>query len=132
MEQEQFEQARLNHAAGELHAACSELCRRHQFMDKALPAKLKELVDRHRQHCKWVDGIDFPEMHVLLFPRLGAVELVRKDWERKAIEIWIVNCTVKYPNITAVEIAAAVAGAWPSYVKDVRVRHAMNTHRQQH
>lgn len=75
------------------------------------------IIDDHR--ARWLlRGVRFPRMRVMAFPRIGQMEVVRADLDRKAIQTTLVNMTVKHPSLMADEIAAACAHAFPDYRPD--------------
>lgn len=106
--------------------------RRLAWSNKRLFAKLKhhllgKMMTRQLYHeaCQIVEdhvteaalyGIRFPELAVIGLPGVGAIEVVRADLEPRDLQVWAVNLTVKYPKITACEIAEALARHFPNYV----------------
>lgn len=113
MKESDFQDARLRHAAGVLHAEVSRLAEG-MAMDRSTVDKIAEWVEIHRRDCKRM-GIDFPEMVVVAFPRIGAIEICRRDWTTPDVENFILGCVQKYPEITTPEIAKAIERAWPGY-----------------
>lgn len=77
--------------------------------------RLGELLADHRRDCRSQLGVDFPVLAAFVFPRLGQIDLVRADMPQTEIEKTIVNFTVKYPDVTAQEVAFAVTTAFPDY-----------------
>ena len=75
------------------------------------------IIDAHR--VAWLlRGVKFPRMRILAFPSIGQMEIVRADLDRKGIQVTLVNMTVKHPRLTADDIAAACAHAFPDYRPD--------------
>lgn len=75
------------------------------------------IIDDHR--VRWLlRGVQFPRMRIMAFPRIGRMEVVRADLDRAAIQVTLVNMTVKYPALTAQEIATACGHAFPDYRPD--------------
>lgn len=121
MNEDELRQARLNNFAGLLHERIRAYCVG-RMLDSATVLGLKEIVDQARSHARVHEGLDFPPMHVIAFPRLGAIEIVRKDLDERSLQTWIVNLTVKYPGITPIEIARALKDAFPNYRVDATAR----------
>jgi hypothetical protein len=57
----------------------------------------------------------WPELAVICLRSVGALEVIRADITSKDLEVWAVNLTVKYPQITARDIAEALAEHFPGY-----------------
>jgi hypothetical protein len=113
MKEADFQDARLRHAAGVLFENISRLATG-MAMEPATIAAIADWIAIHRADCKRM-GIDFPEMVVVAFPRLGAIEICRRDWTVPDVETFILDCVSKYPTISAAEIAEAIKKAWPGY-----------------
>lgn len=108
-----IQEHRARHAATLLTNEVKHFCEGRPC-DNATINAIEDLIKRHRA-AACLHGIDFPEMVVMPFPRLGAVEIVRRDLDEKAIQTIVLNVTVKYPMVTAHELAAAVRYAFPGY-----------------
>lgn len=114
MNQEALQNARLNHWAGLIHQRVSAFCNGRRC-DRSTVERVRDMVQDMREIARLRDGVMIPPMHVIVFPKCGAVEIVRKDMEEAGLNIWIVNLTVKYPTITPQEIAGALKAAFPDY-----------------
>lgn len=90
-----------------------------KFLGRKLsPSHIREVGDLlawHRRTCRQSLGVDFPVLVAFVFPRLGQIDLVRADLPHREIEQTIVNFTVKYPDVTAEEVAFALKHAFPDY-----------------
>lgn len=113
MKESDFQDARLRHAAGVLFTEVSRLATG-MPMDRASVETIAGWIEIHRRDCKRM-GIDFPEMVVVAFPRIRAIEICRRDWSTPDVETFILDCVTKYSGITAPEIAEAISKAWPGY-----------------
>lgn len=85
-----------------------------QIMTQQLYDQTRDLVETHvttaRQH-----GVRFPDLAVVYLTGCRAVEIVRADMEPTDIQQWCLNLTVRYPQVTAREIAEALARHFPAY-----------------
>jgi hypothetical protein len=113
MDQEQFEDAQQRHVAGRMHQTVADFATGRE-MNRDTIAGVQQIVETYCQRARG-RGIKMPPMTVLGFASCGAIEIVRKDWERDAIERWAVNMTVKYPTVTAQDLARAISATWPMY-----------------
>lgn len=112
---QEAEDARLNNAAGHLHARL--VARVYKHGRRFTPNCIHDLVicvKEHRRECAR-RGIAFPEMALVILPEQGAVEAIRRDSTREAIQQHILNWTVKHPNVTPQEIGAAILRAFPEF-----------------
>jgi|GEM_PF-4983687 len=75
--------------------------------------KTREIVAYHSGKAKR-EGIDFPELAIMVFPKQGGIEIVNRDMDVQGIRITILNLTVKYPKISVAEIVDAVKQIWPN------------------
>lgn len=119
MNESEFQEARLNDAAQRLGALVTNLVAG-RLLDRTTINGVRDIVQEFCRVSRQRDRITMPDLDVIGFARIGAIEIVRRDWEREAVQNWIVNCTVKYPDINAEEIARAVAGTWPDYRLDMQ------------
>jgi hypothetical protein len=78
-----------------------------------LPA-LREAIAHHLAACRR-RGVRFPTLTVLPFPRLGTFQLVRADLDEASIRTLIVNLALNLTGVTMLEVARAVAYAFPGY-----------------
>lgn len=108
---------RLESARADLAEALGLLVARHGI-SRALVDEFLSVEPSFRRHVR-AQGIDFPQMTLLLLPRFGAAKLFRRDLEGPGIQRVVINLTVEFPTITAREIAEAVAAAWPEYARKV-------------
>lgn len=74
----------------------------------------RQLVREHRVQAR-AHGVTFPDMTVLPVrtAQRQAVLAVREDLDDRAVQVYAVNLTVIYPEITAEQIAFALQHAWP-------------------
>ena len=115
----QMHAARLDLAQALVHG----LVARAKLLDGACIDDAYAIIDDHR--VAWLlRGVQFPRMRVLAFPRIGQMEVVRADLTRQGIQTTLVNMTVKYPTLTAEEIAVACQHAFPDYRPDPIKRRA--------
>lgn len=83
-------------------------------LNRATVQMVEQVVYDHRARCR-ANGIPFPEMVVLpiFTDSRQQVQLARKDLDESALQTYILNLTVIYPEINAAQIAFAVKYAWP-------------------
>ena len=106
---------RTNLAASQLWHRVRACGARHgNLITQNLVDDITDLLKAHRRECK-MRGIDFPEMVCLVVPEVGAIEIIRRDSTREALQIHVVNLTVKYPAIRPEHIAAALQRAFPDF-----------------
>lgn len=110
---------RVQRAAENLNRQLGQLYLGAQFTKRVFDEAC-ELVQWHRKQCL-SRGIQFPKLVVLPLIKQRAIEVVRADMDLQGIRTTMLNLTVKYPSITAQEIAEAVQGAFPDYIKSIDV-----------
>lgn len=123
------EEARVNHAAQQLFERLRGFTGRQ--LTSTTVHDIRVLVKDHRQQCK-LRGIPFPELVPLVLTKSGVIELVRRDLEPASIQTIIVNLTVKYPTVSADEIAQAVMWAFPQYQRRLDMQPRLPAHRARH
>lgn len=107
---------RMKRALLGLHERLANYLRqRFRPLDETSIRELTELIADHRKNARHALGVKFPVLTALVFPRFGYVDFVRADMSQEDIETTIVNCTVKYKNITREEVAWAIKHAFPDY-----------------
>lgn len=84
------------------------------------PRTLQELMDAikwHRDRCKAKHGFDFPVLVPFVLPRLGTIDMVRADLDRRSIEQLVINKLREHEaaRITMEEVVAAVRAAFPDF-----------------
>jgi hypothetical protein len=85
-----------------------------KMMTAQLFQEARQIVDDHVTEAQ-LHGIMWPELAVICLRSVGALEVIRADITSKDLEVWAVNLTVKYPQITARDIAEALAEHFPGY-----------------
>lgn len=83
-----------------------------RVLDGGVALKAMGIIHDHR--ARWIArGVAFPQMTLFAVPRLGYLRVVRLDWDEAAIQTEVLNTTVVCPDVTPVELAEAIAVAWP-------------------
>lgn len=90
----------------------------YQPLSRQLHHDVADMVEQFRVKFNQNTGCIFPKMVVCFIPEVGAVEIVREDLTQQDLQTWIVNCTVKYPRVTAQDLARALARHFPGYRPD--------------
>jgi hypothetical protein len=89
-----------------------------QELDDRALSKMEEAVKDHRQRLR-LRGLNYPELAILAFPKLGSIDVILREQTMQGIETIIVNLTRKYPSITREDIAFGIGRAFPEYIKRV-------------
>lgn len=75
--------------------------------------RIKDVIAEHRKEMK-LRGIRFPKVVAIVMAKYGAIEIVRRDLDRDALQTIILNITVKYPGVTPEDIANGIHHAFPN------------------
>lgn len=85
-------------------------------MNQSAIDSMRDLLNSHRSRWR-LKGVDFPVMVAMIVPRLGIIDLVRADLDRRSIEQTVVNMAKAHDRlgITMADITEAVRGAFPDF-----------------
>lgn len=77
-------------------------------------AKIDDVVQRYAEFLAR-HGIAFPQLKAVIFEKRGHLDLVRADLDHAGIQQLVRNAIVRFPDIAALELIAAICGAFPDY-----------------
>lgn len=109
---------RLDWRAKQLHNRITVEIAKMDLTDDDARDHLMKLVRKHRAQCK-AEGIDFPELTVVLLPVKGVVHLARKDLDPASVQQTIRNLVIEHAPIFKPELAEAITLAWPGYARAI-------------
>lgn len=119
IDEQELEQARLNHAAGVLHAWVQDFIqRRGGNISRNDMGEIKDAIALHTSECR-NQGVPFPDMVAILFPHAGHLGIARADLDSDNVARWAVEQMRGNPKITAAEMAEAIGAVWPGYNRDI-------------
>lgn len=90
----------------------------YQPLSQQLHHDVAGMVEAFRVKFNQCTGYTYPRMVVCFIPEVGAIEIVREDLTMEDLQRFVVNLTVKYPRVAAVDIARALARHFPQYRPD--------------
>lgn len=87
----------------------------HRKIDRAGIDAILYVIKEHKTHCRQ-QGLDFPDMTIVVLPSVNKVRLHRRDLPRDNIERIVVNLKREFGDLLPMEeLAWAVHAAWPDH-----------------
>jgi hypothetical protein len=74
-----------------------------------------DAIAESRTKLKRRYNIDMPPLVAFVVPSVGLVHITREDRDADYIERLVIQTARTFPNVSAAEIAAALAAAFPKY-----------------